>query len=103
MKPNHCLPMIRDLKQESLKYLIHDVESLREILLKFANEIFELYDINITKYKTLPSMALAIFLSNYYDMNKNPIKIVKGDIERNIREAYYGGIVSTYRNRRFRW
>ena len=83
-------------RDESLKYLINDVESLREVLLKFANEIYELYDVNITKYKTLPSMALAIFLSNFYSRNKNPIKIIKGDVERNIREAYYGGIVSVF-------
>lgn len=84
-------------KEESLRYLINDVESLREILLKFATEIYEQFNINITKYKTMPSMAFAIFLSNFYNRkNKNPIKIIKGDVEKNIRAAYYGGVVSVF-------
>ena len=41
-------------------------------------------------------MAFSIFLSNFYSINKNPIKIIKGDVEKNIREAYYGGIVSVF-------
>jgi hypothetical protein len=88
-------------RAEAIKYLINDVESLREILLKFATEVYDMFSINITKYKTLPSMALAIYLSNYYDRNKNPLKVVKGDVEKNIREAYYGGIASVFEHEVF--
>ena len=96
---NDYKSLLRDdwsFRDESLKYLINDVESLREILIKFGTEVYNLYNINITKHKTLPALAFSIFLSNFYSINKNPIKIIKGDVEKNIREAYYGGIVSVF-------
>lgn len=83
-------------KEESTRYLIKDVESLREILIIFATEIYDSYHINITNYKTLPGIAFHIYLSNFYNRNKNGIKIIKGDIEKIIRSAYYGGIVSVF-------
>lgn len=83
-------------KDESLKYLINDVESLREILFKFAGEILELFDINIIKYKTLPSLAFLIFLSNFYNKENNQIKIIKDDVKKNIKTAYYGEITQVF-------
>ncbi len=41
-----------NLEQETLKYLRSDVEGLLEIIIKFSNNIFNKYSLNITKYKT---------------------------------------------------
>jgi hypothetical protein len=51
-------------KDESIKYLTNDVESLRNILLIFGENIYELFNLNITKFKTLPAMAFPLVL--YY-------------------------------------
>ena len=83
-------------KDECLKYLTNDVDSLRNILLIFAKEIYDQFNLNITNFKTLPSLALSIFLSNFYNRSSNPIKVVKGDVEKNIRSAYHGGLVFVF-------
>jgi len=56
--------------------------------------IFDEYHLNITNYKTYSSLGLAIFRSNFYNINNNKINIIKGNLEKEIRKAYFGGIVS---------
>lgn len=54
-----------DLKKETLNYLKSDLEGLLEALTKFSRLIFDEYNLNITKFKTLPSLSLGVYTSNY--------------------------------------
>jgi len=58
-----------DLKKETLKYLRSDLEGLLEILSKFNENIFSKYKLNITKFKTISGLALAIYRSSYLPEN----------------------------------
>ena len=51
---------------------------------KFSRQVFDEYSLNITKFSTMPSLALGIFSSGYYD-EKNSIKAIKGKVEEDIR------------------
>lgn len=75
------------VKFETLRYLKLDLLALYEIMIKFSNIIFEEYGLNITKYKTISGLSLYIYLSNFYDINHNIIKI-KGGIKKEIKKAY---------------
>lgn len=80
------------VKTETLKYLELDLRSLLEVLLKFSNIVYNEYGLNITDFKTISSLSLHIYLSNFYDQKYN-IKLIKGRLEKEIRNAYYGGLV----------
>jgi hypothetical protein len=60
---------------------------------KFSDLVYDKFKFNITKCKTIAGLSLAIYLSNFYNSVKTPLYISKGFIEKEIREAYYGGIV----------
>lgn len=53
------------------------------------------FGVNITKYMTLPSLAMSVFGFNFYD-EKYKIKMIKGPLEKFIREAYFGGNVGAF-------
>jgi len=80
------------VKTETLKYLELDLLSLLEILFKFSKIVYDEYGLNITDFKTISGLSLHIYLSNFYD-TKNNIKLIKGSLEKEIRKAYYGGLV----------
>jgi hypothetical protein len=56
--------------------------------------IFNLFNLNIHKYPTLPSLAFAIFRSNF--MMENIIPQLSGKIANEIRKSYTGGAVDMY-------
>lgn len=88
-----------DLKKETLDYLKSDVEGLLEAILKFRDSIHNKYKLNITKYKTLPGLALANYTSNYSPNSlKSDLKVIKEGLERKIRTSYFGGNVEVYVN-----
>lgn len=80
-----------------MKYLKSDLEGLLEAVLKFSNNIFDKYNLNITKFKTLPCLALGVYTSNYISENLD-LRMIKGEIEKEIRTSYYGGNVEVYAN-----
>jgi len=89
-----------NIKKETLIYLKADVEGLLEALLKFSKNIFDKYQLNITKSKTLPSLALAAYTSNYIPKNlSSKFKMIKGDIEREIIISYFEGNVEVFINK----
>lgn len=51
--------------------------------------IFNLFNVNIHKYPTLPSLAFGIFRSNF--MSENNIPQLSGKIAKDIRSGYTGG------------
>jgi len=79
------------VKKETLKYLELDLRSLLELLLKFSEIVYSEYGLNITEFKTISGLSLHIYLSNYYKQKYN-IKLIKGNLETEIRSAYYGGL-----------
>jgi len=88
-----------DLKEETLKYLQSDIEGLLEVITKFRDNIFNKYNLNITSFKTLPSLAIFVYGSSYLPNNLKPdLKIIKGEVERELREAYFGGNVGVFIN-----
>lgn len=83
-----------DLKRETLEYLKSDLLSLLEIVNIFgpSNDVYDKFGLNITDSKTASSLSLKTYLSTFYK-NKYNIKIIRGNIEDEIRKAYYGGII----------
>ena len=89
-----------DLQKETLKYLKSDTEGLLEVVLKFKQNIYNKYQLNITKYKTLPGLALATYTSSYIPKNLIPeLKMIKGELEKEIRSSYFGGNVDVFINK----
>ena len=89
-----------DLKSEALKYLHSDVLGLLEVMTKFNEKIFNLYSLNITNFVTAPKLAAAIFTSNFYKNSDDlKIKMIRGNVEKEIRQAYFGGNVDAFINK----
>jgi hypothetical protein len=56
--------------------------------------IFDLFGKNVHHYPTLPSLAFAIFRSNF--MSEENIPQLSGKIAKDIRQGYTGGAVDMY-------
>nr|AWX52937.1 hypothetical protein [Lactarius sp. (in: basidiomycete fungi)] len=82
------------LRNETIKYCEIDCISLYQVIFKFSELIFSLFGKNIHKYPTLPSLAFAIFRSNF--MGENTIPQLSGQIAKDIRQGYTGGSVDMY-------
>nr|YP_009498201.1 hypothetical protein [Lactarius deliciosus]AWX52987.1 hypothetical protein [Lactarius deliciosus] len=65
----------------------------------FIRDIYSVEKIDITKLPTNSSIAFKIFRTNYLKDNKLPI--IKGNAHKEIRNAYYGGVVEVFRNEGF--
>jgi len=87
--------LVWDLKLELIKYCEQDVISLYQIIDKFSKEIFDIFNLDLIKYPTLPSLSFAIYRSNYIK-NKN-IPIISGEMFYDIFNSYYGGLVDMYK------
>ena len=94
-KDYEAIPIQWSLKDECLKYLEKDVLGLLEVLNKMSKYYYEEFEVNITNYMTLPSLSMSVFGFNFYD-EKYEIKMIKGPLEKFIREAYYGGNVGAF-------
>lgn len=84
-----------NIKNELLNYNKRDCKVLYEIILKFAKGIHDQYQINITTYPTLSSIAFAIYRSNYIKKNFNIPITNKKDYDR-MSKSYRGGHVDVY-------
>ena len=87
------------LKEETIKYCLNDCVILHNILMDFSSHIFNLFSINIHKYPTLPSLAFAIFRSNFLPLLGENIEItqISGKVHNEIRVGYTGGCVDVYK------
>lgn len=83
-----------NLRDETIKYCEIDCISLYQVIYKFSELIFELFGKNIHNYPTLPSLAFAIYRSNF--MEKDTIPQLSGKISKDIRQSYTGGAVDMY-------
>ena len=60
-------------------------------MIKVSDGYFDKYKLDITKYYTLPNLAITIFGFWFYDDEVDSIKMIKGPLEEFIRQAYFGG------------
>jgi hypothetical protein len=93
---NYCNNIIMpwSLRDEIIKYCNIDVQSLYEVLFKFNNLIYNLFELNVNDYPTLPSLAFAIFKKKF--MNEKSIMQMSGKIFKDIKKSYTGGAVDLY-------
>src|ERR1700682_1000577 len=82
------------MKEESIRYCEIDCITLYQIIIKFNDLIFDLFNINIHKYPTLSSLAFAIFRSKF--LVENLIPQLSGQVDKDIRQGYTGGAVDMY-------
>lgn len=87
-----------NVKDQCLNYLEKDLKGLLEVLSKFSKAYYDKYSLNITKYKSLPGISLALFTSRFYDEDYK-IKMIKGFVEKDIRTAYFGGNVDVFHHK----
>jgi DNA polymerase type B, organellar and viral len=83
-----------NLRNEAIKYCNIDCISLHQVISKFNELIFKLFELNIHNFQTLPSLAFAIFRSQF--MGDENIPKLSGKISENIRQGYTGGAVDMY-------
>src|SRR6266850_1199484 len=82
------------MRDESIRYCEIDCISLYQVIIKFNELIFELFNINIHKYPTLSSLAFAIFRTLFIE--NNTIPQLSGQVAKDIRLSYTGGAVDMY-------
>jgi hypothetical protein len=85
-----------NLRAELIRYLELDLKSLYQVITSFSQDIFNIEKIDITKLPTISSIAFKIFRSNYLENSKLPI--IKGNAHKEMRNAFYGGIVEVFKN-----
>lgn len=85
-------------KEELLQYLKRDVDVLYEIMDRFSRSIYDLFNVKLTRTKTLSGLSFLIFKSNFYRPGSEPIYLSKGVLDRFIRKGYYGGLVDVVEN-----
>lgn len=84
-----------DLSKELAIYCENDTIALHQIISKFSEEIYNLFQIDISKYPTLPSIAFGIYRSKH--LPEDTVPIILGKDYDLIKNAYYGGITDVYK------
>lgn len=84
------------LQIECLHYLNNDIISLFLILTQFSHIVYDQCGLNITKIKTISSLAFHNYLANHYQPSFN-ICIIKGQPYKDIKQSYMGGLVDVYK------
>nr|QWO71441.1 DNA polymerase [Termitomyces titanicus] len=84
---------IYDLKLECIKYLKSDLLSLLQLIDNYSKIVYNEFGVNITEKITASSATLYNYLANFYISSKMDIKLIKGSVEKDIRNAYFGGLV----------
>ncbi len=86
-----------DIKEETLKYLKNDILILQNILIEFATYIGMKVNIDITKHLTIASLAYQVYFTLHYK-NEFNLKIINKNLEKTIKESYYGGHTEVYKH-----
>lgn len=84
-----------NLREESIKYCEQDVITLYQVIDAFSKWIFKMYRVDVHKYPTLPSLAFAIYRSNF--MGDAKIPIITGNMYNFFQKGYTGGSVDVYK------
>ena len=80
---------------ETIYYLERDLRSLYDIMSQFIKHISIYYNVDVTNFYTISSLAMAIYLKNFY--NNNIPLVNKKSMYNDIKNSYYGGITEVYR------
>lgn len=83
-----------DFKASTLSYLKDDLDSLYEVLSKANKQIHKDYNISIMEGNTISSLAMKLYLNQFY--NDNTPSINKHSMYTDIKQGYYGGITEVY-------
>lgn len=84
------------LRGETMKYLDKDLISLYQIIDKVWDDTFEVYGLNIDKFQTISGLSVGVFRSNFLPEGEI-LSSSRGDLDSDIRAAYYGGAVDVIR------
>nr|YP_010697769.1 hypothetical protein P1R16_mgp27 [Porodaedalea niemelaei]WCF76665.1 hypothetical protein [Porodaedalea niemelaei] len=84
------------LEYQTKYYCELDCMVLYKVIKTFSNQIFELFKLDINKYPTLPSLALAIYRSNFLKDNFK-VSLIDGTMYIDLKKAYSGGMVDVYK------
>ncbi len=81
---------------ETVKYRKSDRLALREVVKKFAKTVFDKYQVKRSDVRTVPALAMKVFRTSYRREDME-IPYIKGMVDKDIRNGYYGGIVAALR------
>ena len=84
-----------NLRNESIKYCMEDCISLHQVIFKFGVEILDMFQYDISRSPTLPSLALGIYRSNFLQ-KEFKIPIITGHTYSDLVQGYLGGHVDVY-------
>ena len=92
------IPMTNfDLEKICKKYLLNDLVSLYQVITKFKIEIYDRYKVHVSDCKTITSISMEIYKTNFYDSITTPIPWISNkSVHDDIRGSYYGGITEVY-------
>lgn len=93
---NLIKPHSWNLRDECIKYLIRDLESLMSVIIKFRDLVYNKYSLDICKHITIPSLALKIYRTFYYK-NHYKVKIIDGNVYKDIKRGFFGGKTEVYK------
>jgi hypothetical protein len=83
-----------NLREQITKYCENDCIALYQVISKFNEFIFNLFQLNVQRFPTLPSLALGIFRCNFLKEHKIPL--IVGQMFHDIRNSYTGGATDVY-------
>lgn len=85
------------LKERYFKYMKQDILLLGGVMQKAQDIYWKLFSIDIESKITLPSLALTIYRTLYYDESHFQIHIPSQNEGRFLRQGCYGGHTDTYK------
>ena len=86
-----------NMKSETLLYLERDLQTLLEIMNTFNDMIFLEYNLQLTKFNTISSLSLKMFLYNHIGQKELGL-IKKRDMYNDLKKGYYGGLSEVYKS-----
>ena len=84
-----------NLKKELIKYCEIDTIALHQVITKFRMKIYNLFEVDITKYPTISSLTFGIYRTVF--MKEYRIPRILSKLHYIIKESYYGGITENYK------
>lgn len=87
---------IKEKKGEVINYMEQDIYLLGGVMHNAQENFWEAYEIDIVTKMTISSLALTIFRAAYYEPDKTPIYVLNQNIDKFVRNGYYGGHTDVY-------
>jgi len=81
------------VKRSMLNHVEKASIGMLEVMTAFSNYTFEKYGKLPNKHSTISSLGIHLYLSKYYSSRKHDIRILTGDLARQLRQGYFGGLI----------